>query len=100
MKITTTTTLPFYFSVIMLLGLSILGAQAQERTIEQVFYFTGNTDLQTQNPSLEVLNAITTMSQDDDKATFVALGNITDNGYPPKDKDRKKVEEQIKEKDY
>ncbi|WP_442844835.1 ShlB/FhaC/HecB family hemolysin secretion/activation protein [Leeuwenhoekiella sp. H156] len=96
MKITTSTTLPFYLTAILLLILPICGAQAQDRSIEQVFYFTGNTSLQTQNPSLEVLNAITAMSQNDEKATFVALGNITDKGYPPKDKDRKQVEEQLK----
>lgn len=95
MKITTSTSLPLYFTALVWLSLSFFGAQAQEREIEQVFYFTGNTSLQTQNPSLEVLKAITAMSQDDKKATFVALGNITDKGYPPKDKDRKKVEEQL-----
>ena len=66
---------------------------AQNKEIEQVFYFTGNTELKTDNPTQSVLKAITDMSQKDDKATFVALGNITKEGYPPKKEDRKKTEE-------
>ena len=70
---------------------------AQDNEVEQVFYFTGNTELKTNNPTQEVLKAISDLSQDDDKATFVALGNITKDGYPPKKKDRKAVEELLTE---
>ena len=97
MKITTTQTHSFLTFLSALLLLCCPGVNAQERKVEQVFYFTGNTSLQTQNPSLEVLNAITAMSQKDAKATFVALGNITDHGYPPKKEDRKPVEDLLKE---
>ncbi len=80
-----------------LLSVSIFGVHqtvvSQEKTVEQTFYFTGNTELETKNPTQEVLKAITEMSQKDEKATFVALGNITKNGYSPNDKDRKKTEE-------
>ncbi len=71
----------------------ITGAFAQDKEVEQTFYFTGNTELETGNPTQAVLKAITEMSQKDDKATFVALGNITKNGYAPKKKDRKETEE-------
>jgi len=68
-------------------------AFSQEKTIEQVFYFTGNTELEMGNPTQDILKAIIKMSQNDEKATFVALGNITSDGFAPKKKDRKKTEE-------
>ncbi len=68
-------------------------AYSQEKTVEQIFYFTGNTELDINNPTQAVLKAIVEMSQNDDKATFVALGNITSDGFDPKKKDRKKTEE-------
>ena len=80
----------------LLIGLSQLGF-AQNKEIEQVFYFTGNTELQTGNPAQDVLKAIATMSQNDKKATFVALGNITKNGYPPKKDKRAKTEELLQQ---
>ena len=80
----------------LLIGLSQLGF-AQNKEIEQVFYFTGNTELQTGNPAQDVLKAITAMSQNDKKATFVALGNITKNGYPPKKDKRAKTEELLQQ---
>ncbi len=80
-----------------ILSVAIFGVQqtvfSQDKTVEQTFYFTGNTELETGKATQEVLKAITDMSQKDEKATFVALGNITKNGYPPNDKDRKQTEE-------
>ncbi len=97
MKITTTLTNLIQLTCFALVFMCSLSIEAQEREIEQVFYFTGNTSLQTQAPSTEVLSAITAMSQKDSKATFLALGNITDKGYPPKDNERKEVEKQLEE---
>lgn len=70
-----------------------LTLQAQEKKVEQVFYFTGNTELETGNPTQSVLKAITNMSQNDEEATFVALGNITKDGFSPNKKDRKATED-------
>lgn len=68
---------------------------AQERQVSQVFYLTGNTGLDYGNHSAELLNAITTMSQKDDHATFLGLGNITKNGFPNEEKKREKVKEHL-----
>ena len=80
-----------------LLSFSFFGVNqlvfSQEKTVEQIFYFTGNTELEAGKPTQEVIKSIVEMSQNDEKATFVALGNITKNGYDPKKKDRKKTEE-------
>lgn len=70
---------------------------AQDKKREQIFYFTGNTELETGNPTQAVLKAITEMSQKDEKATFVALGNITKDGYAPKKKDRKETEDLLQQ---
>ena len=67
-------------------------AQETDAAIEQTFYFTGNTGDAPNASTTGVLEAITTMSQQDANATFVAIGNITKKGYPPKKKDRKAVE--------
>ncbi len=69
---------------------------AQERKVSQVFYFTGNTGVDDSDYSVEILEAITTMSQDDAKATFLALGNITKKGYPDDEKKREKVKEHLR----
>ncbi len=80
-----------------ILSIMIFGAHqsviSQNKAVEQTFYFTGNTELETGSPTQEVLKAIIEMSQQDAKATFVALGNITKNGYAPKKKNRKQTEE-------
>ncbi|MCK7590082.1 metallophosphatase [Subsaxibacter sp. CAU 1640] len=76
--------------------LATIGSQnvyAQNKEVEQTFYFTGNTELETGNPTQAILKAIVEMSQKDSKATFVALGNITKDGYPPKKEDHKEVED-------
>ncbi|WP_028376193.1 ShlB/FhaC/HecB family hemolysin secretion/activation protein [Leeuwenhoekiella sp. MAR_2009_132] len=81
-----------YLFLALILLISQFGF-AQKQEIEQVFYFTGNTELQTGNPTQSVLQAINAMSKSDKNATFVALGNITKDGYPPKKSDQKKTEE-------
>ena len=97
MKITTYSLFAkLLFSIFFMLTCSEI-SWSQDQNIEQVFYFTGNTELQTGNPTQEVLQAINTLSQKDTKATFVALGNITQHGYPPKKDQRKEVEELLKE---
>ncbi|RXG27516.1 BamA/TamA family outer membrane protein [Leeuwenhoekiella palythoae] len=80
------------FSLLMVLVLPALQTFAQDKEVEQTFYFTGNTGYAPNATTTSVLEAITTMSQKDAKATFVAIGNITQQGYPPKKKDRKEVE--------
>ncbi|MEH6659018.1 ShlB/FhaC/HecB family hemolysin secretion/activation protein [Leeuwenhoekiella marinoflava] len=96
-----TTTLNLFFSKFsvftFLLFILAQTSFAQNKEVEQVFYFTGNTELKTSNPTQQVLKSISELSQNDDKATFVALGNITKDGYPPKKKDRKKVEELLQQ---
>ncbi|MGJ8592388.1 MAG: metallophosphatase [Aquaticitalea sp.] len=79
----------------MIFGLQT--AFAQDKSVEQIFYFTGNTELETGNPTQQVLKAITEMSQKDEKATFVALGNITKDGFAPKENDRKKTEDLLQQ---
>ena len=80
------------FSLLLVLVLPALQTFAQDKEVEQTFYFTGNTGDAPNSTTTSVLEAITTMSQKDAKATFVAIGNITQQGYPPKKKDRKEVE--------
>lgn len=80
------------FSLLLILVLPALQTFAQDKEVEQTFYFTGNTGDAPNATTTSVLEAITTMSQKDAKATFVAIGNITQQGYPPKKKDRKEVE--------
>ncbi|WP_167597657.1 metallophosphatase [Leeuwenhoekiella sp. ZYFB001] len=80
------------FFLLLVLVLPALQTFAQDKEIEQTFYFTGNTGDAPNATTTSVLEAITTMSQKDAKATFVAIGNITQQGYPPKKKDRKEVE--------
>ena len=80
------------FYLLLVLVLPALQTFAQDKEVEQTFYFTGNTGDAPNATTTSVLEAITTMSQKDAKATFVAIGNITQHGYPPKKKDRKKVE--------
>ncbi|MCF1422938.1 metallophosphatase [Mangrovimonas futianensis] len=85
-----------YFPFCLILIFSFTHSHAQEgvRKISQVFYFTGNTGVDESHYTQEVLSAISQMSQADDKATFVAIGNITGkNGFPPKKKARKRAEE-------
>ncbi|MEE3244618.1 MAG: metallophosphatase, partial [Bacteroidota bacterium] len=79
-------------SLLLILVLPALQTFAQDKEVEQTFYFTGNTGYAPNATTTSVLEAITTMSQKDAKATFVAIGNITQQGYPPKKKDRKEVE--------
>ncbi|MGB5942071.1 MAG: metallophosphatase [Leeuwenhoekiella sp.] len=71
---------------------------AQEREISQVFYFTGNTGVDEGEYSPKILDAINEMSQKDTRATFVALGNITKNGFPKNDDKRKKVKETLRKR--
>ncbi|WP_189702514.1 BamA/TamA family outer membrane protein [Subsaximicrobium wynnwilliamsii] len=83
-----------FYTILSILAIAThQSAFSQNKDVEQTFYFTGNTELETNNPTQQVLKAITEMSQQDEKATFVALGNITKNGYPPQKKDRKQTEE-------
>lgn len=82
-----------YVIFLIILFFVNLGMFSQDKEVEQTFYFTGNTELETGKPTQGVLKAIIDMSQQDHKATFVALGNITKNGYPPKKKERKQTEE-------
>ncbi len=86
-----------YYYVLLFVFLTIGSITAQEREVSQVFYLTGNTGVDDSKYSTEILEAITKMSQDDAKATFLALGNITKGGYPENKKKREKVKEQLRE---
>ena len=82
---------PFACLVLLLFAASH-AIHAQSKTVEQVFYFTGNTELEEGDPTQKLLKAIVDMSKQDQKASFVAIGNITKDGYAPKKKDRKDIE--------
>ncbi|WBL22156.1 metallophosphatase [Zunongwangia sp. HRR-M8] len=89
------------FSLLFLLilgtGINHSYAQNSERKVSQTFYLTGNTGVDESNYTAQVLSAINKMSQQDEKATFVALGNITPKtGFPPNKKDRAKVKELLR----
>ncbi|WP_417885364.1 metallophosphatase [Zunongwangia sp.] len=86
----------FKVTLLILAICSIANLQAQE--VSQTFYFTGNTGTQQTPYTKKVLSAITKMSQNDSKATFVALGNITSReGFPADKKERKKAKKWLRE---
>src|SRR5690606_14325951 len=76
---------------------SFVQGQNEDKKISQIFYFTGNTGVDESQYSSEVLSAINIMSQKDDKATFVGLGNITSSGFPSDDKKRDEVKNTLRE---
>src|SRR5690606_8919253 len=76
---------------------SFVQGQNKDKKISQIFYFTGNTGADESQYSLEVLSAINKMSQKDEKATFVGLGNITSDGFPSDNKKREEVKKNLQE---
>ena len=85
------------FCFILAISTTHFYGQQSGRKVSQTFYFTGNTGVDESDYTKEVLSAINKMSQKDDKATFVAIGNITSkHGFPPKKKDREKAEELLR----
>lgn len=83
----------FAFCFILAISTTHFYGQQSGRKVSQTFYFTGNTGVDESDYTKKVLSAINEMSQKDEKATFVAIGNITSKqGFPPKKKDREKAE--------
>ena len=93
MNTTITLPKPFNLSIFSIIFLTLtvfsFTSTLQAQEVSQTFYFTGNTGTQETPYTKKVLSAITEMSQKDNKATFVALGNITTKkGFPTNKKKR------------
>ena len=75
----------FAFCFILAISTTHFYGQQSGRKVSQTFYFTGNTGVDESDYTKQVLSVINEMSQKDEKATFVAIGNITSKqGFPPK----------------
>ncbi|MDT0676564.1 metallophosphatase [Autumnicola musiva] len=87
-----------FFSII--LCLIVVSTQAQtdttikEKEISHSFYFTANTGLEN-SKSQVIFNQIVAASQEDENASLLVLGNITEEGYPKNKDERATVEQKL-----
>ncbi|MDT0687721.1 metallophosphatase [Autumnicola psychrophila] len=82
--------------------LSPASAQQDEipegKEISHSVYFTANTGLNKGSEAQRIFRQIVEASKEDEDASVVLLGNITENGYPEDEKERKATEAFLRQK--
>ncbi|MDT0647162.1 metallophosphatase [Zunongwangia sp. F260] len=88
--------------LITLFTLNLTFAQQDEipegKEISHSIYFTANTGLNENSAAQSIFSQIVQASQQDQDASLVLLGNITENGYPEDEDKRKATEEDLRQK--